>query len=176
MLRAQADTRPGEDWILHALADLCLDQGRPRDGLAYLDRLRARRGGEEEWELFWIRLPLIAACDGVDEAVAQARAHPDGDTRYAAERIAGLLADAGRTEEAVAVLEQNAPGDRHDLAGYLIDLGRVDDAVAVLRRHSLRPPDPAIGPQRKELALAEQCLEAVPHLVLAVALASADVD
>ncbi|MFE7532364.1 tetratricopeptide repeat protein [Kitasatospora sp. NPDC057542] len=45
VLRAQAEARPGEDWILHTLADLCLDQGRPQDGLAHLDDLKARRGG-----------------------------------------------------------------------------------------------------------------------------------
>ncbi|MER5201328.1 hypothetical protein ACWD3J_48970 [Streptomyces sp. NPDC002755] len=73
----------------------------------------------------WIRLPLIATRDGVDEAVAQARSHPEGATRYAAPHIAELLAGAGRTEEAVAVLAQHSSSNRHDLAGYLIDLGRV---------------------------------------------------
>ncbi|OKI25122.1 hypothetical protein [Streptomyces sp. CB03911] len=53
-----------------------------------------------------MRLPLIAAGAGVDEAVAPARAHPEGNTSYAAQPIAALLAGSGRTEEAVAVLEQ----------------------------------------------------------------------
>ncbi|MFF3604250.1 hypothetical protein [Streptomyces sp. NPDC002463] len=34
MMRLQADTRNGDDWILRTLADLCLAQGRPEDGLA----------------------------------------------------------------------------------------------------------------------------------------------
>ncbi|MET9617159.1 tetratricopeptide repeat protein [Kitasatospora indigofera] len=140
VVRIQADARPGEDWILHTLADLCLDQGRPADGLAHLDDLAAARGGEEEWDLFWMRLPLIAAGAGVDEAVERARAHPEGNTSYAAEHIAALLAGAGRTEEAVAVLEQHACANRHDLAGYLIDLGRIDDAVNLLQQTSPRPP------------------------------------
>ncbi|MFI9366710.1 tetratricopeptide repeat protein [Kitasatospora sp. NPDC053057] len=150
VMRVQADARPGEDWILHTLADLCLDQGRPEVGLAHLDDLKARRGGEEEWDLFWMRLPLIAAGAGVDEAVEQARAHPEGDTWYAAEHVARLLADAGRTEEAVAVLDRHVPAHRHDLAGYLIDLGRIDDAVAVLQQRSPRPPEPSPGPWHDE--------------------------
>ncbi|MFE2106940.1 tetratricopeptide repeat protein [Kitasatospora sp. NPDC059463] len=140
VMRALAGTRPGEDWILCALADLCLDQNRPGDGLAHLDALTARRGGEEEWDLFRLRLPLIAAGTGVDEALDQARAHPEGDTSYVAWDIAGLLASAGRTGEAVALLQQHSSANRHLLASYLIDLGRVEEAVAVLRQVS--PPGP----------------------------------
>ncbi|WP_198676993.1 tetratricopeptide repeat protein [Streptomyces atratus] len=52
VMRVQADARKGDDWILHALSDLCVDQGRPEDGLAHLDALAAARGGEEEWDLY----------------------------------------------------------------------------------------------------------------------------
>ncbi|WP_089225654.1 tetratricopeptide repeat protein [Actinacidiphila glaucinigra] len=137
VMRVQADGRNGDDWVVHVLSELCLEQGRPEDGLAHLEALAAACGGEVEWDLYWIRLPLIAARDGVDEAIAQARSHPEGATSYAAPHIAELLAGAGRTEEAVAVLEQHAHENSHDLAGYLIDLGRVEDALAVLQR---RPP------------------------------------
>ncbi len=106
VIRAQADARHGDDWILHILSELCLDQGRPADGLAHLEALDALRGGEDEWELYWMRLPLIAACSGVDETVERARAHPEGNTWYAAEHVARLLAGVGRTEEAVTVLQQ----------------------------------------------------------------------
>ncbi|MFE7563442.1 hypothetical protein [Kitasatospora sp. NPDC057500] len=82
-------------------------------------------------------VPAAPAADrrrpGADEALDQARAHPEGDTSYAAWDIAGLLASAGRTGEAVALLQQHTPADRHALAGYLIDLGRAEEAVAVLR-------------------------------------------
>ncbi|MFF2079044.1 tetratricopeptide repeat protein [Kitasatospora sp. NPDC058162] len=133
VMRTLSDAPGGaEDWILDTLRTLYTDQGRPRDGLAYLDALKARRGGEE-WEVFWVRLPLMAACDRVDEAVEQARAHPEGDTWYAASHVARMLADAGRTEEAVAVLRPCAPANRHDLARYLIDLGRVAEAVTLLQ-------------------------------------------
>ncbi|MFH9736860.1 tetratricopeptide repeat protein [Streptomyces roseolus] len=140
VMRAQADTHPGDDWILHALSELCLDQGRPAGGLAHLDALAAQRGGEDAWELFWMRLPLIAACSGVDAAVERARAHPEGTTWYAAEHMANLLADAGRTEEAVTVLQKHDRGNSHDLAGYLVDLGRVEEALAVLLHESPPPP------------------------------------
>ncbi|MFD7877730.1 tetratricopeptide repeat protein [Streptomyces sp. NPDC059766] len=145
VMRLQADARNGDDWILHTLADLCLAQGRPEDGLAHLDALAAARGGEEYWELYWIRLSLIAARDGVDEAIAQARSHPEGATWYVATHIAELLADAGRTAEAVAVLDPHAhaPAISHDLAGYLIDLGRIEEAVAVLHQDTPRPPQPS---------------------------------
>lgn len=141
VMRTQADARPGDDWILHVLSELCLDQGRAQEGLAHLDALKARRGGEEDWDLFWMRLPLISAGEGVDATVERARSHPEGGTWYAAENIADILARAGRTEEAVAVLAPHASTHRHDLAGYLIDLGRVDEAVAVLQQDSRRPAE-----------------------------------
>ncbi|MFE3205734.1 tetratricopeptide repeat protein [Embleya sp. NPDC059237] len=142
VMRALADARPGADWILHALSELCLDRGRPADRLAHLDALHARRGGEDEWELYRIRLPLIAARGGIDEAVAHARAHPEGDTRYAAEDIAHLLASAGRTEEAVTVLREHDRGNSHDLACHLVDLGRAEEALAVVLPTS--PPTPLV--------------------------------
>ncbi|MFJ8747504.1 tetratricopeptide repeat protein [Embleya sp. NPDC127516] len=153
VMRARADAHPGDDWILHALSELCLDRGRPADGLAHLDALHARRGGEDEWELYRIRLPLIAACGGIDEAVEHARAHPEGDTRYAAEDIARLLAGAGRTEEAVTVLQEHDRRNGHDLAHHLVDLGRVEEALAVLLYTSPPPPlVPATHPWSDEPA------------------------
>ncbi len=140
VMRAQADAHPGDDWILHALSQLCLDQGRAADGLAHLDALDARRGGEVAWELYWMRLPLIAACAGVDEAVERARAHPEGNTWYAAEHIARLLAGVGRVKEAVAVLQRHDRRIGHDLAGYLVDLGRVEEALALVVPTSPPPP------------------------------------
>ncbi|WP_185094975.1 lipopolysaccharide assembly protein LapB [Streptomyces sp. PanSC19] len=143
VMRVQADARNGDDWILHALSDLCLGQGHSEEGLAHLDALAGARGGEEDWDLYWIRLPLIAARDGVDEAIAQARSHPEGMTSYAAPHIAELLVGAGRTEEAVAVLRPHALANRHELAGYLIDLGRIEEAVTVLHQDKPCPPPPS---------------------------------
>ncbi|MEU8935296.1 hypothetical protein AB0D30_36095 [Streptomyces sp. NPDC048409] len=143
---ALADTRNGDDWTLHTLFDLHLNDGRPGDGLAHLDTLAAIRGGEEDWDLYWIRLPLIAALDGVDAAIAQARSHPEGTIWYASSHIADLLARAGRIEEAVMVLEEHTQNS-HDLAGYLIDLGRVQETLALLQRRRLRTPSLWNGPR-----------------------------
>ncbi|MFB7619873.1 hypothetical protein [Kitasatospora sp. NPDC056181] len=142
VMRTQADLRPDEDWILQALAELCLKQDLPAEGLAHLDALAALRGGNEQWELYRIRLPLLAARDGVDTAVRHARAHPEGDTSCAAADISRLLADAGRTEEAVSLLKQHA-GTRWqvtDMARYLIDLDRTTEALALLQYTDPSPP------------------------------------
>ncbi|MFC5886590.1 hypothetical protein RMN57_05935 [Kitasatospora sp. CM 4170] len=142
VMRTLADAPGGaEDWIVDVLCTLYADQGRPQDAVAWLDDLKARRG-KEEWDLFWIRLPLMAACGWVDEAVELTLAHPEGTTSYAAEHLARLLAGAGRAEDAVTALKQHAPANASTLAGYLIDLGRIDDALALLQHTS--PPPPAV--------------------------------
>lgn len=134
VLRTLADSPGGaEDWIVDMLCTHYADQGRAEDGLAYLDTLKSRRG-EEEWDFFRMRLPLMVACGRREEAIKQARAHPEGGTSYAAWSIAELLADDGRTEEAVAILEEQESGVSSILAWHLIDLGRVKDAVALLQR------------------------------------------
>ncbi|GAA2795478.1 tetratricopeptide repeat protein [Crossiella cryophila] len=134
VLRALTDEPDGaEDWIVETLCTLYTDHGRAREGLAYLDILTARRDGEEEWDFFRLRLPLLAACGQLDDALEQARAHPEGDTAYAAWTISDLLAEHGRTEEAVTVLAAHAPAHSHVLAGHLISLGRIKEAVAVLQ-------------------------------------------
>ncbi|MGV4889434.1 tetratricopeptide repeat protein (plasmid) [Streptomyces viridosporus] len=142
VMRTLVDSPGGaEDWLVDTLCTLYADHGRARDGLACLDTVKARRGGEEEWDFFRMRLRLMADCGLLDEALEQARAHPEGDTSYAAHTLSDLLAEAGRTEEAVAVLELHAPANRASLAGHLIDLGRVEDAVALLQQ---RTPEPVV--------------------------------
>ncbi|MFC0106476.1 tetratricopeptide repeat protein [Kibdelosporangium aridum] len=144
VMRVLADSPGGaEDWIVDMLCTLYADQGRARDGLAYLDTLKARRDGEEEWDFFRMRLQLMADCGLLDEAIAQARVHPEGDTSYAAWTISDLLAETGRTEEAVAVLQAHAPANCGSLARHLIDLGRIKDAVAVLQQRKPEPVVPA---------------------------------
>ena len=50
---------------------------------------------------------------------------------------------AGRTEEALAVLDRDAPDLHRDRAALLIDLGRVGDAVELLQRPVPEPVWPA---------------------------------
>ncbi|MEW2622988.1 hypothetical protein [Streptomyces sp. NPDC048106] len=147
-IRTLADSPGGvEDWIVDTLCTLYADHGRTRDGVAYLDALKARRGGREEWDFFRMRLRLMAEgglAEGglIDEAIEQARAHPEGDTWYAAWTLSDLLAGTGRTEEAVAVLEPHASANRGPLAGHLVALGRVKDAVALLQQRAPKPLAP----------------------------------
>lgn len=143
VMRMLADSPGGaEDWIVDTLCTLYTDHGRARDGVAYLDTLKARRDGEEEWDFFRMRLPLMAGCGLLDEALEQARVHPEGNTWYAAWIISDLLAETGRIEEAVAVLEAHAPANSRSLAGHLIELGRIKDAVAVLQQRKSEPVVP----------------------------------
>lgn len=139
VMRTLADSPDGaEDWIIDTLCTLYADDGRAQEGLAYLDALQTRHGGEEEWEFFRPRLRLMAACGQLDEAIERAQAHPGGGTWYAAWTISDLLAGAGRVEEAVAVLEPHPAAHSRRLAGHLIDLGRVKDAVSVLQQHEAK--------------------------------------
>ncbi|MFJ7913105.1 hypothetical protein [Kitasatospora sp. NPDC096204] len=147
-LRALADSPGGaDDCVIDALCTLYAEHGRAQEALAHLDALKERRDGEEEWDFFQIRLPLMADCGLLDEAIEQARAHPESGTWYAAWSLSHLLADAGRTEEAVTVLEQHPGYNDTVLAHHLIDLGRIKDAVHLLQaRPSTAPdPDPWVG-------------------------------
>ncbi|WP_327264016.1 hypothetical protein OG444_23430 [Streptomyces sp. NBC_01232] len=132
-----------EDWILDPLCELFAAEGRAEEGLAHLDALKARRG-REEWELFRLRGPLLAACGRLDEAVAEAGAHPEGGRPYARESLALLLADEGRPEEAVALLEADRLEQQWALGPLLVELGRVEEAVTLLRtpRPQVQPPQP----------------------------------
>lgn len=138
VIRTVADSRDGaEDWIVDTLCTLYADHGRARDGLAYLDTLETHRDGREEWEFFRIRLRLMAGVGLLEEAIEQARAHPEADTSWMAGTLSELLADAGRTEDAVAVLEAHPSiANSSVLAWHLIGLGRVKDAVAVLQQRA----------------------------------------
>ncbi|MEU3822443.1 hypothetical protein AB0E74_22900 [Streptomyces sp. NPDC030392] len=132
-----------EDWLVHTLCTLYADHGRSREGLAHLDAIKARSGGKEDWDLFRMRLPLMADCGLLDEAIELARSHPEGDTWYAAWALSDVLAKAGRTEEADALLAQHPAVDSSLRAERLIELGRVRDAVRLLQEPISRPTTPA---------------------------------
>ncbi|MER5895514.1 hypothetical protein [Streptomyces sp. NPDC001876] len=82
---------------------------------------------------FHNRLSVPATVSGFPaEAIEQARSRPEGDTWYAAWVLSDVLAEAGRTEEAAAVLERHPTFNSSPRAERLIDLGRIEDAVQVL--------------------------------------------
>lgn len=131
-----------DDYALHLLCGLFAAEGRAEEGLAHLDALKSRRG-EEEWELFRLRGPLLAACGRLDEAMERIRAHPEGASWYAVEDLARLLAGSGRPEDAVALLETDRIRHRQDLAPLLVEMGRPEEAVALLRIPLPEVPLPA---------------------------------
>lgn len=132
-----------EDWLVHTLCTLYADHGRSREGLAHLDAIKARRDGKEDWDLFQMRLPLMADCGLLDEGIEQMRAHPEGDTWYAAWALSDMLDKAGRIEEADAVLAQHPASNSSLRAERLIDLGRIQDAVRLLQQPISKPTTPA---------------------------------
>lgn len=142
VLRAHTE-HDAEDWLVHTLCTLYADHGRSREGLAHLDAIKARRDGKEDWDLFQMRLPLMADCGLLDEAIELTRAHPKGDTRYAAWALSDMLDKAGRTEEADAVLAQHPAVNSSLRAERLIDLGRIQDAVRLLQQPIRKPTTPA---------------------------------
>ncbi|MFF4580090.1 tetratricopeptide repeat protein [Streptomyces sp. NPDC001389] len=140
VIRTLADSLDGaDDWVVDTLCTLYADHGRAADGLASLDALSAHRGGREEWEFFRLRLRLMAACGRLDEGIRLARAHPEGCTWSAAWTLSDLLAESGRTQEAIAVLEPHGAAHPTLLAGHLIALGRVEEAFQLLQRSEPKP-------------------------------------
>ncbi|MFJ3876412.1 tetratricopeptide repeat protein [Streptomyces sp. NPDC090077] len=131
-----------DDCTLDLLCGMFAAEGRAEEGLAHLDALKSRNG-EEDWELFRLRGPLLAACGRIDEALEEARSHPEGASWYAVEERARLLADSGRLEEAVALLRTDPARHCRALAPLLVELGRVPEAVALLRTPLPEVPAPA---------------------------------
>ncbi|KAF0651679.1 MULTISPECIES: tetratricopeptide repeat protein [Streptomyces] len=142
MLRAFTQHN-AEDWLVDALCTLYADHGRSREGLAHLDAIKARHDGKEDWDLFQMRLPLMADCGLLGEAIEQTRAHPEGDTWYAAWALSDLLDKAGRTEEADAVLAQHPTANSSLRAERLVDLGHIQDALRLLQQPISKPTTPA---------------------------------
>lgn len=130
----------GDEWVVIVLSDLYIQQNRAAEGLANLDAVAARYD-LQDWDHLGLQVEMMAAAGQREEAIAKARAHPDAAAGHVAACIARLLADAGRIEEAVGVLEQSATADRGLRARYLIELGQVKQAIAVLQhREPSRAP------------------------------------
>lgn len=130
-----------DDWVVDALCTLYADQGRAEDGLAHLDDRRTQLGCEEA-EFFRLRTKLLVACSRREQAIEEAQVRPERDSWYEAQILAGLLSDAGRPQEAVAVLDPAIPANRSVLAAHLMMAVRVEDAVALFRQ----PPEHVESP------------------------------
>jgi tetratricopeptide (TPR) repeat protein len=125
------------EWVLRMLCTLLADQGRAEEAFAAIDDLAARAGGASA-ELFGERIRLLSYCGRTEEAITELRARPEADAWSGAWLLSEVLADAGRLDEAIEVLQPPAGGGmyRSRLAELLIRRGRVKDAVAVLHARS----------------------------------------
>ncbi|MFD8593197.1 hypothetical protein ACFV1B_27210 [Streptomyces sp. NPDC059637] len=94
------------------------------------------------------RIPARHRCDtpwccrGLDPDTAIGLLAAVRERQDRIDTISDLLAEAGRTEEAVTVLRSHASACRGLPAGHLIDLGRVEDAVTLLQQRGSQPAVP----------------------------------
>ncbi|THV39420.1 tetratricopeptide repeat protein [Glycomyces buryatensis] len=101
--------------------------------MAVIDDLAEQSGGMTD-ELFGQRISLMADGGRTDQAITELRGHPSVDTRCGTRLLAVMLEQAGRLDEAIAVLRpMHVDGaNATDLARLLILQDRVGDAVTVL--------------------------------------------
>ncbi|MEV0395589.1 tetratricopeptide repeat protein [Polymorphospora rubra] len=143
VLRPVAVPMGGDGWTVRMLWTLLADQGRVDEALTVIDDLAVEAGGMST-EPFLERILLLAYCGRFDQAIVELRNHREADTWYMVGYLADVLADAGRLDEAVAVLSSS---DHHvvhatALATLLIRQGRVAEAVEILHNRVLLPnPD-----------------------------------
>ncbi|NUP53198.1 MAG: tetratricopeptide repeat protein, partial [Catenulispora sp.] len=122
------------DWMINRLAELLVTQGRPEEALSIIDSLAAPEQGP--WfEVARIRFWILAHSGRVDQAIAELRVHHEADTWYGEQELATLLADSGRLEDAVALLQASSHARHHGilLQKLLIRQGRVAEAIAAAR-------------------------------------------
>ncbi|MEU6749197.1 tetratricopeptide repeat protein [Spirillospora sp. NPDC046719] len=126
------------DWSVHLL----VEDGRPEHALRLLDELSAEYVKEHADSVQCMRLSLLAKAGRHDEAIAEAVALPAEEYCGRDTTIAGLLEEAGRVDEAIALLRSSAESQApRELADLLIRQGRPVEAVASL---------PSISAQREQ--------------------------
>jgi thioredoxin-like negative regulator of GroEL len=119
--------------LIRQLCTLLIGQGRPDEALAVIDDIAAQ-GRLNPFDLRMERIEVLIECGRTEQAITDLRADPGADAGYARVRLAELLADAGRLDEAVAVLRPaRERWIRSLLAKLLTRQGRPEEAVAVMR-------------------------------------------
>lgn len=133
VLRLASATHGNPDWVVGMLADLLAGQGRADEALALADGLAEQPHWTPD-EVLLLRARALAASGRRDQAIAEIRSHPDAGQWWVAGALAGLLADNGQPDDAIAVLRQPGcaeGGNRTALAMLLAQEGRVEEAIAV---------------------------------------------
>lgn len=138
VLRSPVGAADGDEWVLKALLTLLKEHGRTEEAIAIVDDIAARSGGMSA-ELFFERVWLLSCCGRAEQAIVELRARPDADTWNMKFRLADLLADTGRLEEAIAILTPTTGMDVAFLANLLIRVGRVKDAIAAWHSRDTTP-------------------------------------
>jgi hypothetical protein len=117
------------EWIIRMLWTLLVEQGRVEEALPVTDDLAAQAG--HTWiELYFERIWLLAHCGRIEQAITELRTHPEAHAWYVAGHPANLLANAGRLDDAIAVLwpTRGIPTNGTSRAKLLIRQGRVREA------------------------------------------------
>ncbi|MEV4135818.1 hypothetical protein AB0J72_27085 [Dactylosporangium sp. NPDC049742] len=83
--------------------------------------------------LLFERVEVLARSGRVEQAIAELRAHHEGGTWYGSSKLADLLVLAGRPGEAIQTLESTDDSARTAarLAVLLVDQSRVEEALAL---------------------------------------------
>ncbi|MEW2490601.1 tetratricopeptide repeat protein [Streptomyces sp. NPDC048411] len=134
------------DWAI----DLLVEDGWPEHALALLDECSAEYVKEHLHSVRSTRLMLLAKVGRHQEAIAEAAAVPPEEYNRDV-MLASLLEEAGRVDEALAVLRSSAASDgRCALAEFLIRQGRPTEAIASL---------PSVSAQREAREARSRCTE-----------------
>ncbi|WP_344502309.1 tetratricopeptide repeat protein [Dactylosporangium maewongense] len=120
------------EWLVGILGKLLVERGRADEALAAVDDLAAHYGGMWI-ELLFERVEVLARSGRVEQAIAELRAHHEGGTWYGSSKLADLLVLAGRPGEAIRTLESidGSAWTAARLAVLLVDQGRVEEALAL---------------------------------------------
>ena len=119
------------------------EHGRAEETFGAIEELADPAGGMS-WELFCRRVEMLAATGRIEQAIDELRARPEAATWPALDMLAGLLADVGQLDDAIAVLEPIVREGHSvpDMAILMIRRGQAQEAIELLRRPLKPVSDP----------------------------------